>query len=82
MKKLLLLTLTVLVLSCSKNTKDSIDFTTQFEKSAGKETPEYKDVISYYENLADAYSEISVFTFGQTDAGEPLHLVTYNREGI
>ncbi|WP_375240943.1 M14 family metallopeptidase [Polaribacter sp.] len=82
MKKLLLFALTLFIISCNKDAKDTIDFTTQFEKSKGKETPEYKDIITYYENLAEAYSEISVFTFGQTDAGEPLHLITYNREGV
>ncbi|MFD2530746.1 M14 family metallopeptidase [Polaribacter marinaquae] len=82
MKKLLLFVLTLFIISCNKDAKDTIDFTTQFEKSKGKETPEYKDIITYYENLAEAYSEISVFTFGQTDAGEPLHLITYNREGV
>ncbi|SHM75759.1 M14 family metallopeptidase [Polaribacter sp. KT 15] len=82
MKKLLLFAITLFIISCNKDAKDTIDFTTQFEKSKGKETPEYKDIITYYENLAEAYSEISVFTFGQTDAGEPLHLITYNREGV
>lgn len=82
MKKLLLFALTLFIISCNKDAKDTIDFRTQFEKSKGKETPEYKDIITYYENLAEAYSEISVFTFGQTDAGEPLHLITYNREGV
>ncbi|TXD48779.1 M14 family metallopeptidase [Polaribacter sp. IC073] len=82
MKKLLLLPLLLMVFSCDKSSKNTIDFTTQFEKSKGKETPEYKDIISYYQQLAEAYSQISLFSFGQTDAGEPLHLVVYNREGI
>ena len=50
--------------------------------SKGTETPAYKEVISYYTKLSDAYSQISLFSFGQTDSGEPLHLVVYNREGI
>tara|TARA_B110000046_G_C13024309_1_gene412991 strand:- start:3902 stop:5554 length:1653 start_codon:yes stop_codon:yes gene_type:complete len=50
--------------------------------SKGTETPTYKEVISYYTKLSDAYSQISLFSFGQTDSGEPLHLVVYNREGI
>ncbi|QTE23803.1 M14 family metallopeptidase [Polaribacter cellanae] len=82
MKNLLLLTLLILAFSCKNSSKSEVDFTTQFEKSKGKETPEYKDVISYYEDLANEYSEISMFSFGQTDAGEPLHLVVYNKEGI
>ncbi|WP_435415775.1 M14 family metallopeptidase [Polaribacter aestuariivivens] len=82
MKKLLLLSILTLAFSCNNSSKSKIDFTTQFEKSAGKETPEYKDVISYYEDLANEYSEISMFSFGQTDAGEPLHLVVYNEGSI
>lgn len=82
MKKLLLLSLLFLAFSCDNSSKSEIDFTTQFEKSKGKETPEYKEIISYYEQLAEEYSQISLFSFGQTDAGEPLHLVVYNREGV
>ena len=72
----------VFFFACKTSDKKNIDFTTFFEKSNGTETPEYKEVISYYKNLADSYSEISLFSFGQTDAGEPLHLVVYNKEGI
>ena len=72
----------MLSFSCNNSSKSELDFTTQFEKTEGKETPEYKDIISYYEQLAEAYSQISLFSFGQTDAGEPLHLVVYSAEGI
>ena len=72
----------VFFFACKTSDKKNIDFTTFFEKSNGTETPEYKEVISYYKNLADSYSEISLFSFGQTDAGEPLHLVVYNKEEI
>tara|TARA_R110002049_G_scaffold45022_5_gene131653 strand:+ start:5578 stop:7323 length:1746 start_codon:yes stop_codon:yes gene_type:complete len=82
MKNLLLLSFAIFIFSCNSSSKEAIDFTTKFEQSEGKETPEYKDIISYYEQLAEEYSQISVFTFGQTDAGEPLHLVVYNREGV
>jgi hypothetical protein len=70
------------MISCSTASKVNTDFTTLFEKSKGTETPEYKDVIAYYTKLSETYSQISMFSFGQTDAGEPLHLVVYNREGI
>jgi hypothetical protein len=72
----------MLSFSCNNLSKSALDFTTLFEKTEGKETPEYKDIISYYEQLAEAYSQISLFSFGQTDAGEPLHLVVYSAEGI
>ena len=51
------------------------------EKSGGTETPEYKDLIAYYQKLADAYSEISIFEMGETDYGNPLHLVVFNADG-
>ena len=82
MKKIILISLLILSFSCKKTTESTINFTTQFEKKGGIETPEYKDIISYYERLAAEYSEISLFSFGQTDAGKPLHLAVYSAEGI
>jgi len=82
MKNIILIVFLAFIISCNDSTNNKVDFTTTFEKSAGTKTPEYKDVISYYEQLAEAYSQISLFSFGQTDAGKPLHLVVYNKEGI
>jgi len=82
MKNIVLIVFLAFIISCNDSTNNKVDFTTIFEKSAGTKTPEYKDVISYYEQLAEAYSQISLFSFGQTDAGKPLHLVVYNKEGI
>ncbi|WP_299839109.1 M14 family metallopeptidase [uncultured Tenacibaculum sp.] len=82
MKNFLLLSLVICVLSCNKtDKKSSRDFTTTFEKSNGLETPVYKEVISYYKDLANTYSEISLLELGTTDSGNPLHLVVYNTEG-
>ncbi|MEE9408646.1 MAG: M14 family metallopeptidase [Polaribacter sp.] len=82
MKKIVAALISLLIFSCNDSPKNSKDFTTIFEKSNGTETPTYKDVISYYEEIAEEYSAISLFSFGQTDSGEPLHLVVYNQEGI
>jgi hypothetical protein len=82
MKNLLLLSFIVFTFSCSDSSKNKVDFTTKFEETKGKETSEYKDIIGYYKKLADKYSQISLFYFGQTDSGEPLHLVVYSEEGI
>lgn len=82
MKKTILISLLILSFSCKNTTKRTLDFKTQFEKTAGTETPEYQDIISYYEQLAAEYPQISLFSFGQTDAGKPLHLVVYSAEGI
>jgi len=70
------------MISCDRLSKEDKDFTTLFETSEGTETPEYKEVISYYKELAEEYATISLFSFGQTDSGKPLHLVVYNREGV
>ncbi|MCI2230087.1 M14 family metallopeptidase [Polaribacter sp. MSW13] len=82
LKIIALFSFLVLLNSCNDSSKKNKDFTTLFEKSKGTETPVYKDVISYYKDLSSAYSEISLFSFGQTDSGEPLHLVVYNQEEI
>lgn len=82
MKKILIFSFLTILISCNKSSKTKVDFTTQFEKTNGTETPEYKEIISFYEELASEYSQISLFSFGQTDAGEPLHLVVFNTEGI
>lgn len=81
MKKLFLFTLAVCFIACEQQNSSDKDFTTLFEKSNGTETPEYKDVISYYRKLADSYSEITLFEMGQTDSGNPLHLVVFNADG-
>ncbi|WP_298425307.1 M14 family metallopeptidase [uncultured Kordia sp.] len=83
MKKLSYLFIFLLFFACTseqKNAKSDIDFTTQFEKSGGTQTPTYPEVIAYYENLADSYDQIHLETIGKTDAGEPLHLATYNSD--
>jgi len=82
MKKNLLFSLLIFIFSCNNSSKNKIDFTTKFEITEGKETPEYTELIEFYENLAEEYSQISLFSFGQTDSGEPLHLVVYNKEEI
>ncbi|MFK8058562.1 MAG: M14 family metallopeptidase [Polaribacter sp.] len=72
----------IAIIGCSKDSETKKDFTTLFEKTKGTETPEYKDVISYYKDISETYSGVSLFSFGQTDSGEPLHLVVYSQEEI
>ncbi|MDT7832842.1 M14 family metallopeptidase [Flavobacteriaceae bacterium S356] len=82
MKRLLLALLTVIFFSCQPGKESKrTDFKTKFETSNGTETPEYKDVISYYKDLTNAYSQISLFEMNKTDSGEPLHLVVFNADG-
>lgn len=82
MKKLTLIPLLFLVISCLKSEKKkNIDFTTLFEKSNGTETPTYPEVIDYYKNLAKNYNEISLIEMGETDSSYPLHLIVFNTDG-
>ena len=85
MKKFILLFL--MIGSCSekapqnKDKTTDTDFTTVFEKSQGTETATYDETIQYYTDLAQAYSEITIQTIGETDSGQPLHIVTLNMKG-
>ncbi len=41
----------------------------------------YAEVISFFETLDDNHFSINITTFGQTDSGHPLHLVTFSSDG-
>lgn len=73
----------ILVVSCKSETSTTdFDFTTRFEISNGTQTPEYSEVISYYQQLAKTYPEINIQAIGETDSGNPLHIITLNPDGI
>lgn len=76
MKKIFILLL--LVISCQSSTKKEYDFTTIFEKSNGLETATYQQTISYYKDLAEAFSTVKIDSIGATDSGLPLHIITLN----
>ncbi|MCL7754687.1 M14 family metallopeptidase [Polaribacter sp. Z022] len=82
MKKILILFAISTLISCGNKTDKLKNFTTLFEKSNGTETNEYNEVISFYKNLDEEFAGVSLFSFGQTDSGEPLHLVVYSQEEI
>ena len=84
MKKLLFIFCISIYISCNsekKEIKTTYDFTTIFEKSGGTQTPTYPEVITFYKNLAEQYDEINLEAIGNTDAGKPLHLVTFSPDG-
>ena len=71
----------VLLTSCDLSKYKLIkkyDFETVFEKSEGKETATYPQVINYYKELGDAFPTIQIKEYGKTDSGEPLHLAIYS----
>ena len=75
--------LLVFIVACNTS-KDqhNYDFETHFEKSDGLETATYQQTIQFYNNLAEAYSEISIDSIGETDSGKPLHIVTFNKDEV
>ncbi|TPV34135.1 hypothetical protein FJ651_08240 [Paucihalobacter ruber] len=77
MKKYLSLVIFVMF-SCSEKNDINFDFTTKFEKSNGIETATYQETINYYKALEKTFKSIKVDSFGTTDSGFPLHLVTLN----
>ncbi len=78
MKKLFL-ALVFLNFSCNNAPKQNdYNFETVFESSSGTQTATYAQVIKYWSDLAEAYSEIHIQEIGETDSGYPLHLVTLN----
>ena len=56
------------------------DLETRFEKSNGLETATYQEVIQYYEQLGEEFTEVKLQTVGQTDSGYPLHLITVSTD--
>lgn len=54
---------------------------TPFEKSLGKQTATYPEIIDWYRNLDDRYSSVRMKEMGPTDAGYPLHLVILDSDG-
>jgi len=79
MKKIIFLFLLITACKSEKSTPN-YDFNTVFEKSEGTETATYLEVINYYSQLAETYPQISMEAIGETDSGEPLHMVILNPE--
>lgn len=76
-----LITMLLVIASCKQDIPTpQADWTTQFEASGGTETPTYEDVIAYYTKLAQYFPEVTIQEMGQTDSGQPLHLVTYFKQ--
>ena len=82
MKKYLVLSLGLLsLISCDLEKYQLVteyDLETRFEKSGGKETGTYEEVIDFYTQLAESSGKVSLEEFGKTDSGKPLHLVVYS----
>ncbi|MGY8913827.1 MAG: M14 family metallopeptidase [Flavobacteriales bacterium] len=82
MRYFLVLSILFLLLSCEKKIEDKIaEYPTPFEKSNGNQTATYSEVIQFYIQLAKEFPAINIQTIGDTDSGNPLHIVTFNLDG-
>ncbi|MCO4292837.1 M14 family metallopeptidase [Solitalea sp. MAHUQ-68] len=52
---------------------------TPFEKSNGKETATYTELISYFKNITQKYPEAKLLEYGTTDIGKPLNLLVLSK---
>lgn len=79
MKLLVRLFLLLCLISCETKKERKIeDIKTVFERSNGEETATYLQIIDFYIQLAKEFPEINIQIIGDTDSGNPLHVVTYN----
>jgi hypothetical protein len=62
-------------------TSYSQTITTLFERSNGKQTPTYYEIIYWWQKLDAQSGKIKMLTMGMTDAGYPLHLVVVANNG-
>lgn len=79
MKNSLLIIALGILLACETQSEEKSEiFRTYFELTNEQETPPYGEVISFYIELAREFASINIQTIGETDSGNPLHMVTYN----
>lgn len=55
--------------------------TTLFERSKGKQSPPYHEIIKWWQDLDALSGKVKMLTMGPTDAGFPLHLVVVANNG-
>ncbi len=68
----------LLFVSLTSNTQN---LSTRFERSSGKETPTYFEIIDWWQKLDQQSGKVKMLTMGMTDAGYPLHLVVVSDKG-
>ncbi|HMP28911.1 MAG TPA: hypothetical protein PKD85_04890 [Saprospiraceae bacterium] len=54
---------------------------TPFEKGNGNTTPTYEEIILYYTQLSNAFKTLKIEKMGTTDAGFPIHIITFDALG-
>jgi len=74
--------LCILLLILSAMVEASDELVTTFEKGNGNQTATYHEVIEFYQELAAQYDSVTMEAVGMTDAGFPLHKVSFQSETV
>ncbi|GAB3542214.1 M14 family metallopeptidase [Spirosoma fluminis] len=72
MKKQLYLLLTIFSTAGFAQTK--ANWTTPYERSQGRQTATYTEIIDYYQRLDQQFDQAKLIEVGKTDVGKPLHV--------
>lgn len=54
---------------------------TPYERSGGKQTATYEEIISFYKRLNDTYTTIAMADMGPNDNGYPMRYAAYTNDG-
>lgn len=57
-------------------------FVTPYERSQGKETATYAEIIDYYQQLDRQFDQAKLIEVGKTDVGKPLHLLLLSADKL
>ncbi len=71
----------LLLCACGTNSKQLTLPQTVFEISDSTETPTYQEIVSFWTAVAKASNSVQLHTLGETDSGEPLHVVVWSKDG-
>jgi len=80
MKKSRPLLLCLLVTWAAAQPKPS--FITPYERSQGKETATYAEIIDYYQRLDRQFDQAKLVEVGKTDVGKPLHVLLLSADRV
>lgn len=75
MKKSFLFLLNYVMLSYRLLAQPTPGLLTPYERSQGKETATYAQLIRYYQQLDQHYAQAKLMVVGKTDVGKPLHVL-------
>ena len=71
----------ILLISFQLMAQNNDKLLTPFEKGNGNQTATYTETIAYFKLLDDGFESIKMLKMGETDCGEPLHIVIFDPQG-